>query len=81
MMSGEADVVSGWKTKVQTTMANVVATEVLAEQHRKQAEPGGAKKRSLARTNNSQSRRHDVATTTKPLQPESFVHVRVFGTS
>ena len=39
MMSGDADVVSGWKNKVQTTVANVTPNELLAEQHRKMAEP------------------------------------------
>ena len=40
MMHGDADVVSGWKNKVQTTIANVTPSTVLAEQHRKMAEPG-----------------------------------------
>lgn len=44
MMAGEADVVTGWKNKVQTTIANVLPNEMLAAQHRKQAEPGSAKK-------------------------------------
>lgn len=39
MMRGEGDVVSGWKNKLQTTVANVLPNEMLAEQHRKQAEP------------------------------------------
>jgi uncharacterized protein len=45
MMKGDADVVSGWKNKVQTTIANVTPAEVLAEQHRKMAEPGSGKRR------------------------------------
>jgi short-subunit dehydrogenase len=45
MMAGEGDVVSGWKNKLQTTMANVTPNSVLAEQHRKMAEPGSAKKK------------------------------------
>jgi short-subunit dehydrogenase len=45
MMRGDADVVSGWKNKVQTTIANVTPAEMLAEQHRKMAEPGGGKKK------------------------------------
>jgi len=45
MMRGEGDVVSGWKNKVQTTMANVTPNAVLAEQHRKMAEPGSASKK------------------------------------
>ena len=40
MMRGDADVVSGWKNKIQTTVANVTPSTVLAEQHRKMAEPG-----------------------------------------
>ena len=42
MMKGEGDVVSGWKNKLQTTMANVTPAGRLAEQHRKMAEPGSA---------------------------------------
>jgi short-subunit dehydrogenase len=42
MMKGEGDVVSGWKNKLQTTLANVTPAGMLAEQHRKQAEPGSA---------------------------------------
>ena len=45
MMRGDSDVVSGWKNKVQTTIANVTPAEVLAEQHRKLAEPGSGKKK------------------------------------
>jgi len=45
MMKGEADVVSGWKNKVQTTLANVTPSGILAEQHRKMAEPGTGKKK------------------------------------
>src|SRR5262245_61100433 len=44
MMKGDADVVSGWKNKVMTTVANVTPAEVLAEQHRKMAEPGSGRK-------------------------------------
>jgi uncharacterized protein len=44
MMKGEGDVVSGWKNKLQTTMANVTPAGVLAEQHRKMVEPGTGKK-------------------------------------
>lgn len=44
MMKGEADVVSGWKNKVQTAVANVTPNTVLAEQHRKKAQPGTGKK-------------------------------------
>jgi short-subunit dehydrogenase len=44
MMNGEGDVVSGWKNKVQSAIANVTPAGVLAEQHRKMAEPGSGKK-------------------------------------
>jgi short-subunit dehydrogenase len=43
MMRGDGDVVSGWKNKLQTTVANVTPAGVLAEQHRKMAEPGSGK--------------------------------------
>ncbi|RZI57000.1 MAG: SDR family NAD(P)-dependent oxidoreductase [Rubrivivax sp.] len=42
MEDGESAVVAGWKNKVQALLANVTPAEVLAEQHRKTAEPGGA---------------------------------------
>ena len=43
MMDREGDVVSGWKNKLQAAVANVMPAEMLAEQHRKMAEPGSAK--------------------------------------
>jgi short-subunit dehydrogenase len=43
MMRGDGDVVSGWKNKVQTAIANITPAGVLAEQHRRMAEPGSAK--------------------------------------
>jgi uncharacterized protein len=43
MMDGEGDVVSGWKNKLQTALANLTPAGVLAAQHRKQAEPGSGK--------------------------------------
>jgi short-subunit dehydrogenase len=44
MMEGKGDVVSGWKNKLQTTLANVTPSGTLAEQHRKKAKPGSAAK-------------------------------------
>ncbi len=44
MTNGEGDVVSGWKNKLQTVVANVTPASLLAEQHRRQAAPGSAKK-------------------------------------
>jgi len=43
-MGGTADVVSGWKNKIQTSVANLTPNEVLAEQHGKMAAPGTGKK-------------------------------------
>jgi short-subunit dehydrogenase len=40
VMSGKASIVSGWKNKIQQAVANVTPASVLAEQHRKMAEPG-----------------------------------------
>ena len=40
MMNGEGDVVAGWKNKLQSAIANITPAAMLAEQHRKQAEPG-----------------------------------------
>jgi short-subunit dehydrogenase len=39
MRDGDGDVVAGWKNKLQTTLANVTPASMLAEQHRKLAEP------------------------------------------
>lgn len=44
MMSGEGDVVSGWKNKIMSTAALVTPSDMLAERHRKEAEPGSANK-------------------------------------
>ena len=44
MMRGDGDVVSGWKNKMQSAIANVTPAGILAEQHRRVAEPGSAKK-------------------------------------
>ncbi|MDO7841814.1 SDR family NAD(P)-dependent oxidoreductase [Sphingomonas immobilis] len=42
LMAGKASIVSGWKNKVQAALAHVTPASVLAEQHRKMAEPGSA---------------------------------------
>jgi len=42
MLDGDADVVAGWKNKLQAILANVTPAPVLAEKHRKMAEPGSA---------------------------------------
>lgn len=42
LMAGKGHVVSGWKNKAQVAAAGLVPQSVLAEQHRKMAEPGSA---------------------------------------
>lgn len=44
LMAGKDSIFSGWSTKVQGEMANVTPASVLAERHRKMAEPGSAGK-------------------------------------
>jgi short-subunit dehydrogenase len=44
MMDREGDVVAGLKNKLQSAVASVTPSAVLAEQHRKMAEPGSARK-------------------------------------
>ncbi|OWQ45364.1 oxidoreductase [Roseateles noduli] len=44
MEDGESVVVAGWKNKIQAVLANVTPAEMLAEQHRKTAEPGSGDK-------------------------------------
>ncbi|WP_407179055.1 SDR family NAD(P)-dependent oxidoreductase [Bradyrhizobium sp. STM 3562] len=43
MMSGDPDIVTGLKNKIQSAVANVTPAEALAKQHRQIAEPGTAK--------------------------------------
>ena len=43
LMAGKDSVFSGLSTKIQGAMANITPASVLAEQHRKMAEPGTAK--------------------------------------
>lgn len=43
LMAGKASIVSGWKNKLQSAVANITPNAVLAEQHRKMAQPGTAK--------------------------------------
>jgi short-subunit dehydrogenase len=43
MLAGQGDVVSGLKNKLTAAVANVTPASVLAEQHRKMAEPGSGK--------------------------------------
>ena len=43
MMEGESDIVYGWQNKIETTLANVMPSERLADRTRKQYEPGSGK--------------------------------------
>jgi short-subunit dehydrogenase len=40
MLRGDGDVVTGWHNKLQAAIANITPAAVLAERHRKTAEPG-----------------------------------------
>lgn len=40
LMAGKPHIVSGWKNKLQAAAAHVTPASILAEQHRKMAEPG-----------------------------------------
>jgi uncharacterized protein len=42
MLNGEGDVVTGWMNKLQTAIANITPADMLAERHRRQAEPRSA---------------------------------------
>jgi short-subunit dehydrogenase len=42
LMAGKGHVVSGWKNKAQVAAARIVPQSMLAEQHRKMAEPGSS---------------------------------------
>jgi short-subunit dehydrogenase len=43
MLKGEADVVAGWKNKLQVMGSKVLPAQAVAQSHRKLAEPGSAK--------------------------------------
>jgi len=43
MMRGDGDVVTGWKNKLQSAIASVTPSDMLAEMHRKMAEPGSGR--------------------------------------
>lgn len=42
LMDGKAHIVSGWKNKLQAAAAHVTPAGIMAERHRKMAEPGSA---------------------------------------
>lgn len=43
MLRGDGDIVAGWKNKLTTAMASVTPSGMLAERHRKMAEPGSGR--------------------------------------
>lgn len=42
IMRGDREVITGWGNKLRAAIASVTPNELLAEQHRKMAEPGNA---------------------------------------
>ena len=44
MLRGEGDVITGWANKLRAAISNVLPSKAVAEQHRRMAEPGGARK-------------------------------------
>jgi hypothetical protein len=44
MMRGEGDIVTGWRNKLLSAMAAVIPSDMLAEIHRRKAQPGTGKK-------------------------------------
>lgn len=43
MLRGDGDIVSGWHNKLQTALASITPSAILAEQHRGMAEPGSSR--------------------------------------
>jgi uncharacterized protein len=44
LMGGEADVVSGWKNRLQSAPANIMSAAMLARHYKKMAAPGSARR-------------------------------------
>jgi len=44
MMSGDAEVITGWQNKLRAAISHMMPATLAAEQHRKMAEPGSAMK-------------------------------------
>jgi short-subunit dehydrogenase len=44
MMDGDGDVVTGWQKKLRAAIAGVMPAGIMAEQHRKMAEPGSGRR-------------------------------------
>jgi hypothetical protein len=45
MMKGQGDVVTGWMNKLQSAIALITPSDMLAEKHREMAAPGTAKQK------------------------------------
>jgi uncharacterized protein len=76
MMKGEGDVVTGWHNKLQSAIANVTPASVLAEQHRKKAEPGSRQTRITATANLPTI---DSFLSTPPISPKFMRPSPTFG--
>ena len=84
MMRGDGDVVSGWKNKLQTALASVTPAGLLAEQHRRMAEPGYTS-RQRVRDGSSALNRDAVSWTrdgrTEPWVPAAQFLLAMAGTT
>lgn len=49
MLNGESDVVTGWKNKLASTVANITPAGILADQHGRLAAPGSAAREKVKR--------------------------------
>jgi len=45
MMDGDGDVVTGWQNKLRAAISSVMPSALVAEQHRRMAEPGSGLKK------------------------------------
>ena len=56
LMRGEGDVVTGWQNKLQSAIALITPSDMLAERHRRAAQPGSAAHNVIAATAASRAR-------------------------
>jgi short-subunit dehydrogenase len=57
MMRGDGEVITGWQNKLQAAISHLIPSGLLAEPHRRQTEPGGARRSSLRRADRGVSHR------------------------
>ena len=81
MMRGDGDVVSGWKNKLQSAIANLTPAGMLAEQHRKMAEPGSAQKAKELRRHGAMARAAAASRPTRRDRAQKPIAVPVPGTA